>query len=172
MVINFEPPSSLETYFHRIGRTSRYGRFGISISFLTIEEKNNFLSSYSKELEIEEFPLDETKISELNAELKKKERKIEKTKGFFEGCKVTEWKNLEEKFLDEEKFKYFDLEENERKMKRKDLMKEKIKNNDEKNKHKNDEEMFECRVCWEFLRNSEKFLGRKFEILKFFKFTD
>lgn len=171
MVINFEPPSSLETYFHRIGRTSRYGRFGISISLLTKEEKNLFLATYSKELEIEEFPMEESKILELNAELKRKERKIEKTKGFFEGFKVSEWKNLEEKFLDEEKFKYFDVEENERKDRKNDVLNQKIKTNDE-NQHKNKEEMFECRVCWEFLRNSEKLLDRKFEILKFFKFTE
>ena len=46
LVINFDLPKSKETYIHRIGRSGRYGRKGISINFITNEEVE-----YIKELE-------------------------------------------------------------------------------------------------------------------------
>jgi superfamily II DNA/RNA helicase len=35
IVLHFDKPSSTETYFHRIGRTGRYGTYGISLMFIT-----------------------------------------------------------------------------------------------------------------------------------------
>jgi len=35
LVINYDIPFEIETYLHRIGRTSRYGKKGVSISFVT-----------------------------------------------------------------------------------------------------------------------------------------
>ena len=38
LVINFDLPRSKETYIHRIGRSGRYGRKGVSINFVTDED--------------------------------------------------------------------------------------------------------------------------------------
>lgn len=34
IVIHFDTPASIETYFHRIGRTGRFGSFGLSFLLL------------------------------------------------------------------------------------------------------------------------------------------
>ena len=56
LVINFDLPKSKETYIHRIGRSGRYGRKGVSINLVTDRDIH-----YMKE--IEEFY--ETKITEM-----------------------------------------------------------------------------------------------------------
>lgn len=38
LVVNFDKPASTATYYHRIGRTGRFGAFGISFSMLTQKE--------------------------------------------------------------------------------------------------------------------------------------
>ena len=40
LVINFDLPMSKETYIHRIGRSGRYGRKGVSINLITDYELN------------------------------------------------------------------------------------------------------------------------------------
>ncbi|CAF4344544.1 unnamed protein product, partial [Rotaria sp. Silwood2] len=39
VVINFDFPKLSETYLHRIGRSGRYGHYGISISLITYEDR-------------------------------------------------------------------------------------------------------------------------------------
>ena len=46
LVINFDLPKNKETYIHRIGRSGRYGRKGVSINFVTTDEL-----PYLKEIE-------------------------------------------------------------------------------------------------------------------------
>ena len=46
LVINIDAPYSKETYWHRIGRTGRYGNFGASFIFLT-EKDDNFIKESS-----------------------------------------------------------------------------------------------------------------------------
>uniref|UniRef100_A0A6G6ACE8 DEAD/SNF2-like helicase n=1 Tax=Borely moumouvirus TaxID=2712067 RepID=A0A6G6ACE8_9VIRU len=41
LVINFDMPDYLETYIHRVGRSGRYGRKGVSISFIVVNNNNN-----------------------------------------------------------------------------------------------------------------------------------
>jgi ATP-dependent RNA helicase DDX23/PRP28 len=41
-VINYEMPSSVDTYTHRIGRTGRAGKKGVATSFLTLENTDIF----------------------------------------------------------------------------------------------------------------------------------
>lgn len=36
LVVNYDMPSSVEPYTHRIGRTGRAGKKGIAITFLTL----------------------------------------------------------------------------------------------------------------------------------------
>ncbi len=40
LVINFDLPAKLFTYFHRIGRTGRFGAEGLAITFVQADEKN------------------------------------------------------------------------------------------------------------------------------------
>ncbi|CAF1174982.1 unnamed protein product [Didymodactylos carnosus] len=39
VVINFDFPRMAETYLHRIGRSGRFGHFGIAINFVTYEDR-------------------------------------------------------------------------------------------------------------------------------------
>lgn len=41
LVVNFDLPKSSETYLHRVGRSGRFGKEGISISLITEEDKEN-----------------------------------------------------------------------------------------------------------------------------------
>ena len=41
LVINYDMPRYKETYIHRIGRSGRFGRKGVSINFITKEDKRN-----------------------------------------------------------------------------------------------------------------------------------
>jgi len=40
LVINYDLPSSLENYIHRIGRSGRYGRKGVAVNFVTETDKS------------------------------------------------------------------------------------------------------------------------------------
>mmetsp|Transcript_46273 Transcript_46273/g.99068 ORF Transcript_46273/g.99068 Transcript_46273/m.99068 type:complete len:116 (+) Transcript_46273:2-349(+) len=59
LVINYDLPSNLENYLHRIGRSGRFGRKGVAINFVTNAEYRQM-----KEIEryyhtqIEEMPMD------------------------------------------------------------------------------------------------------------------
>lgn len=57
LVINYDLPREKETYIHRIGRSGRYGRKGVSINFVTdrdMEYQNEIKSFY--DTKIEEMP--------------------------------------------------------------------------------------------------------------------
>jgi translation initiation factor 4A len=57
LVINFDLPREKETYIHRIGRSGRYGRKGVSINFVTdrdLEYLNEIKTFY--DTKIEEMP--------------------------------------------------------------------------------------------------------------------
>lgn len=42
LVINFDDPFEMESYFHRIGRTARFGRFGASFLMMTEQKFSKF----------------------------------------------------------------------------------------------------------------------------------
>ena len=52
VVINFDFPKTAETYLHRIGRSGRFGHLGLSISFITDDDVNNFYA-IQKDLDTE-----------------------------------------------------------------------------------------------------------------------
>ena len=62
LVINFDIPNNMENYIHRIGRSGRYGRKGVSINFVTdyeaekLQEIEKFYNT-----SIEELPMDFSK---------------------------------------------------------------------------------------------------------------
>lgn len=41
VVINFDFPKSTETYLHRIGRSGRFGHYGLAINFITKDDRTN-----------------------------------------------------------------------------------------------------------------------------------
>lgn len=45
VVINFDFPKHSETYLHRIGRSGRYGHFGIAINLITYDDRS--VNAYS-----------------------------------------------------------------------------------------------------------------------------
>ena len=54
LVINYDLPREKETYIHRIGRSGRYGRKGVSINFITdrdLEYQNEIQSYYNTKIE-------------------------------------------------------------------------------------------------------------------------
>ena len=59
LVINFDMPTSDESYIHRIGRSARFGRKGVAISFITEEEKET-IEKLQKTYETKIVPLPKT----------------------------------------------------------------------------------------------------------------
>jgi len=41
VVINFDFPKNSETYLHRIGRSGRFGHYGLAINLITYEDRFN-----------------------------------------------------------------------------------------------------------------------------------
>ena len=44
VVINFDFPSRPDSYLHRVGRTGRFGHYGIAINMVTMEDRHNLLA--------------------------------------------------------------------------------------------------------------------------------
>lgn len=59
VVINFDFPSTAETYLHRVGRSGRFGHLGIAINFVTDSDKDNLIR-IEKELDTEIQPIPQT----------------------------------------------------------------------------------------------------------------
>jgi translation initiation factor 4A len=59
LVINYDLPSDKENYIHRIGRSGRYGKKGVSINFVTTKDVNDMreIEKYYNTV-MEEMPLD------------------------------------------------------------------------------------------------------------------
>ncbi|XP_049851476.1 uncharacterized protein LOC126326065 [Schistocerca gregaria] len=56
VVINFDFPKSSETYLHRIGRSGRFGHYGLAINFITPKDSHNLIN-VERELQTEIFPI-------------------------------------------------------------------------------------------------------------------
>lgn len=56
VVINFDFPKNSETYLHRIGRSGRFGHFGLAINLVTYEDRFN-LYKIEQELGTEIMPI-------------------------------------------------------------------------------------------------------------------
>jgi len=225
-VINYDMPKDLETYFHRIGRSSRFGRKGLAVSFIeekceeigekseeicekseeiceksekceeicekseeicekTIiygkcnekaekcegknkgkkkyQENSGFLKKFQGIVEIKEAFIE--KLEELNGFLVKREEVNQGIHGvLFE--EKREWKEIGEKVLEEEEFKYFeeDLGVISKKKSHEKPAKKKLGKNTENLSCLN------CAICKEFLVKSSDFLGKiPLEILSFFR---
>lgn len=66
VVLNFDFPKSSETYLHRIGRSGRFGSFGIAISFVTDDDLKNYYT-IKKELDTDIEPIPQNIDRELYA---------------------------------------------------------------------------------------------------------
>ena len=59
IVINYDIPNNVDNYLHRIGRSGRYGRKGVSINFATFYDKKKIQDIESHYgIEIDELPND------------------------------------------------------------------------------------------------------------------
>ena len=58
VVINFDFPSTAETYLHRTGRSGRFGHLGLAINFITDQDKKNLIR-VERELNSEITPIPE-----------------------------------------------------------------------------------------------------------------
>lgn len=64
LVINFDLPETPQTYIHRIGRSGRFGKKGVAISFVLVNEKQDYdemrkvkvINDFSKKCEMVELP--------------------------------------------------------------------------------------------------------------------
>jgi len=64
-VINLQMPWSVDDYIHRIGRTGRAGRKGVSVSFVSeVQSDAKMVCSAEKQLNVtlEKFPVDEDSV--------------------------------------------------------------------------------------------------------------
>ncbi|WVF65779.1 ATP-dependent RNA helicase FAL1 [Kwoniella sp. CBS 6097] len=64
LVINYDLPSSRENYLHRIGRSGRFGRKGVAINFVTVEDVRilrDIEQYYSTQ--IDEMPMNVTELT-------------------------------------------------------------------------------------------------------------
>ena len=80
LVINFEIPKTVEQYLHRIGRSGRYGRKGVTFNIIDSSEVQalNIIQDFYQ-TKIEELPENFAEIvSEANEFLKQKEKNIDK----------------------------------------------------------------------------------------------
>ena len=59
VVINFDFPKNAETYLHRIGRSGRFGHFGLAINLITYDDRFN-LYRIEQELGTEIAPIPPT----------------------------------------------------------------------------------------------------------------
>ena len=59
VVINYDVPSNIQSYLHRIGRSGRYGRKGVAINFMTAYDvdKMKTIENYYQ-TQIEPLPAD------------------------------------------------------------------------------------------------------------------
>jgi len=59
VVINFDFPSTAETYLHRVGRSGRFGHLGLAINFITEKDKEDLIR-IEKELDTDIGPIPQT----------------------------------------------------------------------------------------------------------------
>ena len=59
VVINFDFPSTAETYLHRVGRSGRFGHLGLAVNFITDKDKEDLIR-IEQELDTEIAPIPQT----------------------------------------------------------------------------------------------------------------
>lgn len=175
----------METYFHRIGRTGRFGKYGVSVILLTDKDEDFILHNKEYFVNIKELPDDLAGINNFLAKNKEEgqvkdpaeipEEKKEYTYGNV--SQISGWKSVEHDFYDSSKYKYYEVEGEEGGEEGEGIEEEEQEyvNQETLDQHMHEENYWgflKCRVCYQFLAQSEKQLGRKFEILQYFQVED
>lgn len=136
LVINFSDPYNPENYYHRIGRTARYGKFGVSFLMMNKKKKQTWLKenqnftqgnvkdgqlkseSQSKQSAFSSYQWkfedwDESKLEEINSKLREKKKLIEaehkktkEDKSIVEKVELPSWIDAEVQHINADKFKF------------------------------------------------------------------
>lgn len=173
VVINFDVPFNIETYFHRIGRCGRHGNFGVSFLFVTEKNKGFFLenANYLVNLEeIKKFDLENT-LKNVGSFISGKEASFLKVNSCEEPYNLQNWKEKEESMEEKRDFNYIEslkIEEN-------IIETEKVGNFEfEKVKNENEvdpeHDFLHCKKCFNTLKTLESTNLLKFSIASDFKF--
>ena len=188
LVINYDVPRTMETYFHRIGRTGRNGRYGASIILFTEKDEDFILNNQQYFVNIQELPQEMGIINDFLIK-NEQEGKVQPAGEIGMGPKkeytyephslISGWESVEHEFYDNTRWKYFDETEEvaqvEGGMEEEEVEGEEgvdYVDQNEVNRHLHDDDYWaflKCPVCYQFLVQSEEKLGRKFQILQYFQ---
>lgn len=128
-MINFSDPYNPETYFHRVGRTARFGNYGVSFLLMNFQNRVEFFNQKGYKFNVKEY--DEKFLEEVNAKLLKKREARNKGKMVeekniydigFEGI-LPGWIDANIEVYDNSKFNF--VEENKEKNEEKDFVNDK-----------------------------------------------
>ena len=75
LVVNFDEPYDTDTYFHRIGRTARFGRYGVSFLLSTHLKIKQFLNNRQYDFKLSKVDRVEDAASVVNSKLEMQGRK-------------------------------------------------------------------------------------------------
>lgn len=135
-MINFSHPYSPENYFHRVGRTARFGNYGVSFLLMDFGNRIEFLSQKEYKFKIKKF--EKKYLDKINEKLlkKKNEREENKTnekKNIYDiGSQgiLPKWMSAEVEIYDNSKFNFYKekKEENSQKSSKTKTNKTKIEN--------------------------------------------
>ena len=110
LVINYDVPYDVHTYFHRVGRTGRNGRYGVSVIFLT--ERNFAFLRENPYYFINFRDFKETDVDSINRKLEAVEGRSLPLDAVRTGSEVGKWVDADEQIYDPSNFKYFGQNEN------------------------------------------------------------
>ena len=120
-------PTSIETYFHRIGRTGRFSKYGVSILFIRDKDDDFLFKNKTYFVSIAELPQnydeindflknnqvvlakrDETIKRMLSEQGKKPVQQPKKEIHYAGDSEMSKWVSADHQFYDEVKFKYYE----------------------------------------------------------------
>ena len=126
LVINYDVPASIETYFHRIGRTGRFGRFGISIVFVREKDEDFLFKNREYFVNVDKLPREYQHLNEflknnlrvqaernetikqMRQQQSQKPAKSQKEFHYTSESELSRWQGVGHQFYDEDKFKYYE----------------------------------------------------------------
>lgn len=116
LVINYDDPYSAEVYFHRIGRTARFRKYGVSFLLMTEEKLSNFTGNKGYQFSITKITSEEELqviSATTNTRLEDKYRQLQaegREKVYLgSDSMVQEWRDADIAHCNSAQFKYADV---------------------------------------------------------------